>query len=45
MHGGTNPGAPKGNSNARKHGGYATEAVDAARSLRKIARILRDVEC
>ena len=30
MHGGTNPGAPKGNRNAWKHGGRSAEAMQAA---------------
>ena len=29
MHGGTNPGAPKGNQNARKHGGYSAKTLEA----------------
>ncbi len=27
MHGGTNLGAPKGNQNARKHGGYSAKTM------------------
>lgn len=42
MHGGTNSGAPKGNRNARKHGGYATQAKLAARYLSVVARLLRE---
>ena len=45
MHGGTNPGAPKGNRNARKHGGRSAKAEAAARYLREIARLLREVDC
>ncbi|WP_428835038.1 HGGxSTG domain-containing protein [Sphingomonas endophytica] len=41
MHGGTNPGAPEGNSNARKHGGRSARAMAAARYLRGIARLVR----
>lgn len=41
MHGGTNPGAPKGNSNARKHGARSARAMAAARYLREIARLVR----
>jgi uncharacterized protein YjcR len=43
MHGGTNPGAPIGNRNARKHGGYSSEAMKAARYLKIIARLVRGV--
>ena len=45
MHGGTNPGAPKGNRNARKHGGRSAEVMSAARYLREIARLVRKVDC
>jgi glucans biosynthesis protein len=38
MHGGTNPGAPKGNRNAWKHGGYSAERMEAAEYLKEIAR-------
>ena len=38
MHGGTNPGAPVGNSNARQHGGYSAETMMLARYLRAVAR-------
>ncbi|WP_420006865.1 hypothetical protein [Tsuneonella aeria] len=41
MHGGTNPGAPKGNRNAWKHGGRSAETMAAARYLREIARLVR----
>lgn len=41
MHGGTNPGAPEGNRNARKHGGYSGKAKAAARYLSGIARLVR----
>jgi len=41
MHGGTNPGAPIGNRNARKHGAYSAKTVEAVRYLRMIARIVR----
>ncbi|MEQ8707953.1 MAG: HGGxSTG domain-containing protein [Rhodospirillales bacterium] len=37
MHGGTNPGAPKGNKNAWVHGGYSVVMKDAARYLDAIA--------
>ena len=44
MHGGTNPGAPEGNSNARKHGGRSAKAMAAARYLREIARLVREFD-
>jgi hypothetical protein len=36
MHGGKSPGAPKGNRNAWKNGGYSAEAI----ALRKLVRQL-----
>ena len=45
MHGGTNPGAPIGNRNARKHGAYSAKTMAAARYLKMIARIVRGVDC
>ena len=42
MHGGTNPGAPLGNRNARKHGGYSAKTKAAAQYLKAMARLLRD---
>ncbi|MES2496388.1 MAG: hypothetical protein V4618_09750 [Pseudomonadota bacterium] len=44
MHGGTNPGAPIGNSNARKHGGYSAKTIAAVHYLRAIARLVQDVD-
>lgn len=41
MHGGTNPGAPKGNRNAWKHGGRSAEAA-AASYIKAIAALLVD---
>jgi glucans biosynthesis protein len=38
MHGGTNPGAPVGNQNARKHGGRAAIIIETARYLREMNR-------
>ena len=38
MHGGTSPGAPKGNKNAFKHGRYTAEAIA---NRREIATLLR----
>jgi glucans biosynthesis protein len=42
MHGGTNPGAPKGNQNAHKHGGYSGKTLEAVRHLRAIVRQVRE---
>ncbi|WP_419555393.1 HGGxSTG domain-containing protein [Sphingomonas arenae] len=42
MHGGTNPGAPRGNRNAWKHGGRSSEARRAAAYFRYIVRSLDD---
>ena len=44
MHGGTNPGAPKGNHNAWKHGGRSAETLAAARWLRAMAKLARGDE-
>ena len=44
MHGGTNPGAPIGNRNARKHGGYSAKTMAAARYLKMIARLVQQIE-
>jgi len=44
MHGGTNPGAPKGNRNAWKHGGRSADAMAAARYLREIARAVKEAD-
>ena len=41
MHGGTNPGAPKGNQNALKHGRYATEAIARRRAIASLLRQAR----
>lgn len=38
MHGGTNPGAPKGNKNALKHGLYTAEAIETRRYLSMLRR-------
>jgi hypothetical protein len=43
MHGGTNLGAPLGNRNARKHGGYSAEAKAAAMYLEAMARLVREM--
>ena len=39
MHGGTNPGAPKGNRNAWKHGGRSAETLAATLYVRAIAAL------
>jgi uncharacterized protein YjcR len=41
MHGGTSPGAPKGNKNALKHGRYTAEAIA---NRREIADLLRQMK-
>jgi hypothetical protein len=40
MHGGTNPGAPKGNRNAWKRGGRSAATMAAARFLRALAKLI-----
>ena len=45
MHGGTNPGAPIGNQNARKHGGYSAKTKEAVRFLKSVAKIVRQSDC
>ena len=42
MHGGTNPGAPRGNQNARKHGGYSAKTLEAVRYVKAMARLVRE---
>ena len=42
MHGGTNPGPPKGNRNAWKHGGRSAEAMAASRYFKMMASVLAD---
>ena len=48
MHGGMSPGAPKGNTNALKHGRYTAEAIarrrDIASLLRSMRRLAKDAE-
>jgi hypothetical protein len=41
MHGGTSPGAPMGNANARKHGLYTAEAIANRRELAALLRAMR----
>jgi len=42
MHGGTSPGAPRGNGNARKHGLYTAEAIAESRAF---AALMRAMKC
>ena len=41
MHGGTSPGAPKGNANARKHGLHTADAIAERRELAALIRAMR----
>ena len=41
MHGGSSPGAPIGNGNARKHGLYTVEAITERRELAALLRSMR----
>jgi len=41
MHGGTNPGAPKGNRRALKHGHYSAEAIARRREISALLRMMR----
>ena len=41
MHGGSSPGAPRGNSNALKHGHYSAESRAKRRGLRDLIREAR----
>lgn len=41
MHGGTSPGAPKGNRNAWKHGARSAEAAEEMRRLRAVLKAVR----
>ena len=45
IHGRTNPGAPVGNQNARKHGGYSAKTKEAIDFLKNFAKIVRQTEC
>ena len=38
MHGGTSPGAPKGNKNAYKHGHYTADAIARRRLIATLIR-------
>ena len=41
MHGGTSPGAPRGNANALKHGRYRATAIAERRELAALIRSMR----
>jgi hypothetical protein len=41
MHGGTSPGAPKGNKNALKHGRYTAEAIAVRREVAVLLRAMK----
>lgn len=41
MHGGKSPGAPIGNSNARKHGLYSADAIAKRRDVAALIRSMR----
>jgi hypothetical protein len=43
MHGGTNPGAPKGNKHAFKHGRYTAEAIASRREVAELLRAMRSL--
>jgi hypothetical protein len=43
MHGGTSPGAPKGNTNALKHGRYTVEALAKRREIAARLRAMRQL--
>lgn len=44
MHGGTNPGAPKGNKNAFVHGNYSNDAIAARRAAAELRKQWRELE-
>jgi hypothetical protein len=43
LHGGKSPGAPKGNTNAFKHGRYSAETIEARRKIAALLRTMRTV--
>ena len=43
MHGGTSPGAPKGNQNALKHGYYSHQSIEARKRARKAMSRLQEI--
>lgn len=44
MHGGTNPGAPKDNHNAWKHGAQSARSKATAQFLHEMARLVSDLD-
>jgi len=44
MHGGKNPGASEGNSNARKHGGRCVVTAAATRKLRALRTLVQAIK-
>jgi uncharacterized protein YjcR len=45
MHGGKGSGAPEGNRNAWKHGGYSAETKAAVAFVKAMARLIRKADC
>lgn len=43
MHGGTSPGAPKGNKNAWKHGHYSAESIALRQSLKELLKQSKEI--
>ena len=43
MHGGLATGAPKGNRNALKHGGYTADAIARRKSIAEMIRAARQL--
>jgi hypothetical protein len=41
LRGGRSPGAPKGNKNAFRHGGYSAETIEARRKIATLLRTMR----
>ncbi|WP_122928430.1 HGGxSTG domain-containing protein [Sphingobium yanoikuyae] len=44
MHGGTNPGAPRGNQHATKHGIYSAEMMEIRREMARMQRQWRELK-
>ena len=42
MHGGKSPGAPKGNSNALKHGAYTREVKELRKIVKNLIKISKE---
>jgi hypothetical protein len=45
IHGGRSPGAPKGNRNALRRGGYTAEAIARRREVAALIRAMRAPAC